>query len=1232
MLRLRLPLLVACASSLTGCSVGKEGGDTGELPPSAGGFAEDLKDSACAGDVPEPRRFPQMAYFFTEEPIATPTADREIQRGFLLYGGMDPGSSFSNPVAFNDLWLYDLTSVDHEEACHWYEISPSTGTPLFGGAMGYVEDSRTFAIVGGVEVDGPDAVTTSELRTLSLDALTDAFAIDDVLDDLEYAVAEVGSPACSGSRTVTCYDGSCAVVESVSYIDPCNPPGSEVFTDLYCQATSSPYEIYAACATDPQCTAGSEFQSGFAGGIALAGGAFDYGAGTFVLHGGATGCLGTCDADHTDLFDMDLTSDQHLLDANAEFKATLNPITAAVSTTPMDTTSFSPSGWPDDASLGIHGLAGVAAGQEWSLESRRWTHSSGAITQILIGGTAWQDLVPSVQEETECVVAGDCGGCAELGASSTVTGDVVCSDELDCLVPHAISAESSGSYSSIGSSMEVLLDPAAIGLSGERVAVIGGRNDSHTSGRDDVVVVDVSSGASEDGFSMGPSRFGAGAVYDPVSRRGYVFGGSQTSSDVSELNFEDSAAVNVGTWTATGYHAGLSFDGTNWEASASWDQEFVCTESHCYADEFMLHVPSNDAGELGSIDVDITYADSGSVSHTISPLLVTTTETWSGTEHRQLTYSLPVIVVSGESIHVSLSYERTSLNTSHDIFETYDAAAGWRLRSFLYGPTSGPEVGYLMSALPAWPGVGTGADESKNQILAVEEYRFDLPLGWIAIAPGEPDVDPPTVTVTYSGYEPWKPYDHPVALLSGFDRIESGATPHTLLTSGSSKVRSFADPNLDSAARSVVDDYVLGGGSLSPDMAGDIEFLTERLGAPPTSNFNVVYLRQYGTAADTLGMQIRGSVFVSEFDDAGDIIALDTAKVGATTLHEVAHWYFGEDLDFDIDTKWLRESVPSIAALQQYPDLQEGAMINGSELWFDSHLDGTPLAPETDGALTSMKYSIGPYILSQLYWVALANGHSDADYWGAIKAMLDSQPYGGVLVKAEVEADIEGLSDGSAGGFYPEWVRGELRGVPLLGLTDLSYDGVEDTGGWVGDPVLSYEVEQVQVGMFGWDVYTQVPFVLGCSLPTPLDSVRPFAECAASQDGLAASPAVYTMDGVVSKGGTLTGATALGTSVQPTPAWLSLLRAENLFPGPQVGNLDYEHRSWLLYCHAGDTDADCLPDADGDGFPTLGDCVDVDSGTIIGNLIFPYQAAAGENPVDSLGIDYNCDGWYGEAP
>jgi len=85
-----------------------------------------------------------MAWFFSEEPIPSPTLDRWLQRGFMLYGGQD---AFGN--AMNDLWLYDLTSIERTDVCRWYEIdSQASDYATYGGALVYRDLNREFVLMG----------------------------------------------------------------------------------------------------------------------------------------------------------------------------------------------------------------------------------------------------------------------------------------------------------------------------------------------------------------------------------------------------------------------------------------------------------------------------------------------------------------------------------------------------------------------------------------------------------------------------------------------------------------------------------------------------------------------------------------------------------------------------------------------------------------------------------------------------------------------------------------------------------------------------------------------------------------------------------------------------------------------------------------------------------------------------------------------------------------------------
>jgi hypothetical protein len=172
--------------------------------------ARELDDSACGSDVPEPRFFPQVAYFFTEEPIRPYGLDRYVQRGFLVYGGMDPSSDFDDPEALSDIWLYDLSTVDVASICRWIRLQGDSGAAggRFGGAMAYVDSVREFVVVGGF-VEETYWVSRADEQALyiPLDTLATwsyglLFSGSTSLDlGLEYAISEMGNPACGELHT-----------------------------------------------------------------------------------------------------------------------------------------------------------------------------------------------------------------------------------------------------------------------------------------------------------------------------------------------------------------------------------------------------------------------------------------------------------------------------------------------------------------------------------------------------------------------------------------------------------------------------------------------------------------------------------------------------------------------------------------------------------------------------------------------------------------------------------------------------------------------------------------------------------------------------------------------------------------------------------------------------------------------------------------------------------------------
>jgi hypothetical protein len=320
--------------------------------------------------------------------------------------------------------------------------------------------------------------------------------------------------------------------------------------------------------------------------------------------------------------------------------------------------------------------------------------------------------------------------------------------------------------------------------------------------------------------------------------------------------------------------------------------------------------------------------------------------------------------------------------------------------------------------------------------------------------------------------------------------------------------------------------------------------------------------------------------------------------------------------------------------LERYGDFRKQRLADGIATLTYSHQGKVPIFLSELQRGAAEQYSVGPYVLSQFYWVTLALGEP---FWERFAGMVMASTFDAKITETQVQellqlAVTSSVPDPNA--FHDEWVLPGRKGVPLLGLAEMQYiDPTPTPEGWSGLSVFEYKVEQVQKRMKGWDLYTHVPYAIGCEVADSATHLRPFSECIATTEGLDHGAGAFYQDmyGAQGKQKVLHARTGMGTLADLpslTPTFIGLLRGEQLGPGPQIFGSRVPGTSFglpfVFTCRAGDTHPDCLSDADGDGAPARGDCNES-----AGNAQhwFPFYMAPGEDPVDGSGQDLNCDGW-----
>jgi hypothetical protein len=430
---------------------------------------------------------------------------------------------------------------------------------------------------------------------------------------------------------------------------------------------------------------------------------------------------------------------------------------------------------------------------------------------------------------------------------------------------------------------------------------------------------------------------------------------------------------------------------------------------------------------------------------------------------------------------------------------------------------------------------------------------------------------------------------------------------------------------------------------------GDHDYATDRLGPYPIEHTAMLFVREAsvfcggdieGDAAALGGFVVVSAFGCSAPHGVGTVLGDTAWKMRA--FHESSHQRM---IPFGTEPKarWLwTEGVVSTLHSRRYPTSgprRQNTLGDGVDTLVERQKSNrfVPWSPE-DWLLQTpdSQYDSGPYLVEQLVAMAAASPSHHPDVWSALGDQLaDAEataaaadglwpgPLPGGARFAQPMLTANHVRDWSyalgAAAWYDELIalnRPKL-GLPLLGLVDYVAPSVVG-GAQVNGSV---KVRQVQGDLFGWPIYPQVPYHLGCTRRAA--NTPAFTTC--------------TVDGVGRVAGTWPSRTSATQATRTLQKVAGIPQAENdaivglfandlLLEGSVPAYGPASRVKWLLRCRPGSTYAACAADTDADGAPNTGDCAPTDAARYPAREVRPGQPGAASEWTPTQ-VDLNCDNW-----
>jgi hypothetical protein len=1172
-------------------------------------------------EQPSARIFAQMAGFHADTPIevAQTEADvlypsmtlestRPVERGFLLYGGLDTDAF----APLNDLWLFDITN-EPSLACPWVKISDEANPrgAVYGASLTFRPTDESLFLVGGHLSDGVNTATSADIAVIDLDSLEDGFVDWGVdLPDVQQRHQMRGDARCDSEPQVSCWyvqdtercydsesttegpcDNSLHIQDFQDIQDPCDPVSICAGTDTYDAdgnrlryLTDNNNSWYSGCADDPVCNDGELDET--VSGTGLAEHAAVYIPPTYpgmgdkiYVHGGTTGCEGTNCSDWDELWPAWQEVGESGSIANNQDIFVIDLVTGTVTRESPDTSAFQST----DQAFGFRGAAGSPGGLNWQAEDRSWAASAAGWSSILVGGSLSQSVIPSTEMSLleESTRYWSCKHEQRRGPALTgsewIDADIY--DDVDGMTAQATIGASiapgGSAYKakSHGLSSKLFL-PAMTHIGNGAHLVVGGITESGLPNGNVRRIVPDDPSETALVSSVSP-RYAGNVVWDPVGEKAYVFGGT---TDERLYVLSTGGPNKSAEWTMSGTAVTVTQEtADDWSQEVSYLLTNNCSGDGCHSSQLWIHLTNtNDTDVANEAVVQVTYEDGYTAQLQVVSHPSTLTEGGVGITSA---HQLPRYLLDGESVWVDVWYVSSPRDDSYSYRESYESNG---FSTYTVGDDD--RRGWVMQH-PAIPSANGQLAESMHDVTIHTSINV-LDAATMPFAVGEPAAPGAQQSNTFFNEVP-----------VGVNQYVAGAQEDLALVTATSTsglgvagpitttVYAYADPSMPV---SVDLEAYLSGASSGRTLDDDIQAVADRLGPYHSSTLHLLFHPPKDEELD--GSYRGGVIHVQAFETDGT--ADGSAGIFAAqsvVAHELSHDWLGGSVHFDFDAEWFMEALPTLVAQSLYPESDTHPLDN-----FEARVENTLYAEDCSLEDGHDKYLSGVYVLGQHHHVAMATlGGLSSSAWARWPARLQAarrNTIGSSTVEGWLNADAPGY-------FYEEWVQG-CPGVPILAIREVAF--TPDSSRAITDPDAWHAghgrlvIEQAQTEQFGWKTFTSgVPYALHCPEVAHSSGTSLFNQCTVLKSDFTypdISPTIHRPSLLTQQRQHLP-LTFRSTSLSrvPFPAKFTLYQGAGLVP--EAASYAWSNAVWCGDVSSGA----CNTDIDTDGYPTFTDCDDKDA-------------------------------------